>query len=170
MYLHITITVTLGGNWGVYISIIYDNFTRQMVCPADCSHICLDIVISRILHSSIVTRSVDKYRIYDYILWNNLKYNTSFKKIQSNLSNVVTSIKQSLVLKCHLLLFLSYKISYNWTSFMRSPVWEDHFLCPKCDIIRRVWRYQRDNQNPYIEEEHTKQWPKEKVQRTNNDL
>jgi hypothetical protein len=55
VYLHITITVTLGGNWGVYISIIYDNFTRQMVCPADCSHICLDIVISRIWHSSIVT-------------------------------------------------------------------------------------------------------------------
>ena len=26
------------------------------------------------------------------------------------------------------------------------------------------------NQNPYIEEEQTTQWPKEKVQRTNNDL
>jgi len=24
---------------------------------------------------------------------------------------------------------------------------------------------QRDNQNPYIEEEHTTQWPKEKVQK-----
>jgi len=31
-------------------------------------------------------------------------------------------------------------------------------------MIRRVWRYQRDNQNTYIEEEHTTQWPKEKVQ------
>jgi len=31
--------------------------------------------------------------------------------------------------------------------------------------IRWVWRYQRGNQNPYIEEEHTKQWPKEKVQK-----
>jgi hypothetical protein len=30
---------------------------------------------------------------------------------------------------------------------------------------RRVWRYQRSNQNPYIEEEHTTQWPKEKVQK-----
>ena len=28
-----------------------------------------------------------------------------------------------------------------------------------------MWRYQRDNQNPYIEEEQTKQWPKEKVQK-----
>jgi len=31
--------------------------------------------------------------------------------------------------------------------------------------IRRVWRYQRGNQNPYIEEEQTTQWPKEKVQK-----
>jgi hypothetical protein len=30
---------------------------------------------------------------------------------------------------------------------------------------RRVWRYQRGDQNPYIEEEQTTQWPKEKVQR-----
>ena len=28
---------------------------------------------------------------------------------------------------------------------------------------RRVWRYQRGNQNPYIEEEQTTQWPKEEV-------
>jgi hypothetical protein len=30
--------------------------------------------------------------------------------------------------------------------------------------IRRVWRYQWGNQNPYIEEQTT-QWPKEKVQK-----
>jgi hypothetical protein len=30
--------------------------------------------------------------------------------------------------------------------------------------LRRIWRYQRSNQNPYIEEEQTTQWPKEKVQ------
>ena len=30
---------------------------------------------------------------------------------------------------------------------------------------RRVWRYQRGNQNPYIEEEQTTQWSKEKVQK-----
>jgi hypothetical protein len=29
---------------------------------------------------------------------------------------------------------------------------------------RRVWRYQRDNQNPYIQEEQTTQWPKEKIE------
>jgi len=30
---------------------------------------------------------------------------------------------------------------------------------------RRVLRYQRGNQNPYIEEEQTTQWSKEKVQK-----
>ena len=36
--------------------------------------------------------------------------------------------------------------------------WED-------DDVWRVWRYERVNQNPYIEEEQTTQWPKEKVQK-----
>ena len=31
--------------------------------------------------------------------------------------------------------------------------------------LRRIWRYQRGNQNPYIEEKQTTQWPKEKVQK-----
>jgi len=31
-------------------------------------------------------------------------------------------------------------------------------------IIRRIWRYKRSNQNPYIEEQET-QWSKEKVQK-----
>jgi hypothetical protein len=32
-------------------------------------------------------------------------------------------------------------------------------------IIRRVWRYKRGNQNSYIEEEQTTQWPKENKQK-----
>ena len=32
-------------------------------------------------------------------------------------------------------------------------------------LARRVWRCKRGNQNPYIEEEQTQQWPKEKVQK-----
>ena len=32
-------------------------------------------------------------------------------------------------------------------------------------VRRRVWRYQRGNQNPHIEEEQTTIWPKEKVQK-----
>ena len=30
---------------------------------------------------------------------------------------------------------------------------------------RRVWRYQKGNQDPYIEEEQTAQWPKETAQK-----
>ena len=39
------------------------------------------------------------------------------------------------------------------------------FITPHFDwkTVRRVWRYQRGNQNPYIAEQTT-QWPKEKVQ------
>ena len=33
------------------------------------------------------------------------------------------------------------------------------------DFSRRVWRGQRGNQNPLIEEEQTTQWPKEKGQK-----
>jgi hypothetical protein len=32
-------------------------------------------------------------------------------------------------------------------------------------LSRRVWRYQRGNQKPYIEEVQTTQWPNEKVQK-----
>ena len=31
--------------------------------------------------------------------------------------------------------------------------------------VRSVYRYQRGNQNPYIEEEQTTQWPNETVQK-----
>jgi len=37
-------------------------------------------------------------------------------------------------------------------------------------LFRGVWRYQRGNQNPHIEEEQRTQWPKEKAQTTNNDI
>ena len=33
------------------------------------------------------------------------------------------------------------------------------------DCVKRVWRYQRDNQNPYIKDEQTTQWPKVKGQK-----
>jgi hypothetical protein len=36
---------------------------------------------------------------------------------------------------------------------------------PENNVVRRVWRYQRLNQNPKIEV-HTTQWPKEKGQST----
>ena len=37
-------------------------------------------------------------------------------------------------------------------------------------VERRVWRYQRGIRNPYIEEEQTTQWPKEKAQKDKQDL
>jgi len=41
-----------------------------------------------------------------------------------------------------------------------------HLVLRHCFMqTRRVWRYQRGNQNPYIEEEQTTQWPKGKVQK-----
>ena len=51
------------------------------------------------------------------------------------------------------------KITYIFPMFCSSFI-------SKCLLtIRRVWRYQRGNQIPCIEEEHTTQWPKEKVQK-----
>ena len=40
------------------------------------------------------------------------------------------------------------------------------FLVGNCRVsLWRVWRYQKGNQDPYIEEEQTTQWPKENVQK-----
>ena len=39
------------------------------------------------------------------------------------------------------------------------------FKIYRFQVLRRVCRYRRDNQNPYIEKEQTTQWPKEKVQK-----
>ena len=48
----------------------------------------------------------------------------------------------------------------------QGPTWKrDTFVVCFLKWVRRVWRYQRGNQNPYIEEEQTTQWPKEKVQK-----
>ena len=38
------------------------------------------------------------------------------------------------------------------------------YINSKCTKLRRAWRYQRGNHNPYIEEQTT-QWLKEKVQK-----
>jgi hypothetical protein len=74
------------------------------------------------------------------------------------------NLKVTFFLSCHK------KLHMNWTSLKKSP-----FRCLKNVLIqiwlyienhlRRVWKYQRGNQNPYIEEEQTTQWPKEKVQK-----
>ena len=58
-------------------------------------------------------------------------------------------------------------------------IWKENLKPPKCHLqtinpentmtkrycTKRVWRYQSGNQNPYIEEEQTTHWSKEKVQK-----
>jgi len=51
------------------------------------------------------------------------------------------------------------KFSQQWVGYCCSTPNE------QCFVRRRVWRYQRGNQNSYIEEEQTTQWPKEKVRK-----
>ena len=46
---------------------------------------------------------------------------------------------------------------FNVSIFKSSSIGDTIFT------VRRVWRYQRGNQNPSIEEEQTTQWPKERV-------
>jgi len=67
----------------------------------------------------------------------NKSQSVSVKKIQSNLSYEVTSIKQSPVFKGLLFLFchrkfhmnlISFERSLYLTSFKRSPVLKDHFI------------------------------------------
>ena len=48
---------------------------------------------------------------------------------------------------------------YKFTVYVQKRKWANLPLS-----LRRVWRYQRGKQNPYIEEKQTIQWPKEKVQ------
>jgi hypothetical protein len=52
---------------------------------------------------------------------------------------------------------------------LRGLKWVQTCIAWDCEvwcIVLGVWRYQRGNQNPYIEEEQTTQWPKEKGQTT----
>ena len=74
----------------------------------------------------------------------------------------ITSLWSEFIFKCcecwsclsfllHLAPSLHFDLYYNSTETFWSA--------------RRVWRYQWGNQKPYIEEEQTTQWPKEKVQK-----
>ena len=66
---------------------------------------------------------------------------------------------------------VSFQIFRYWAYLMK-VIPEIHVGCTNFDIyvliytnsLGRVWRYQRSNQNPYIEEEQTTEWWKEKVQ------
>ena len=65
--------------------------------------------------------------------------------------------------------YTSVGIDFN-TDYMPSPAAQalsmfQSILLSPVKSIRSVWRYQRCNQNPSIEEEQTTQWPKENIQK-----
>jgi hypothetical protein len=89
-----------------------------------------------------------------------LVYFWSHLHLLTNLSNVQKYTKGE---GFSFLCFLTYP------GFQRQPVSVDSISHTSSSnyilIIRRIWRYQRGNYNPYIEEEQTTQWPKEQVQK-----
>ena len=62
-----------------------------------------------------------------------------------------------------------YNIQLNCFVCYEQSDWSEKVIARIYHIIRylwkRVWRYPRGNQNPYIYEEQTTQWPKEKGQK-----
>jgi hypothetical protein len=54
-----------------------------------------------------------------------------------------------------------HKILYDMTIDFQTL----HNLHQPSFVLWRAWRYEQVNQNPYIEEEQTTQWPNEKVQK-----
>jgi hypothetical protein len=74
------------------------------------------------------------------------------------------------VLNLHVLWFLFYLSSFYVMRPMMhvSLDWRYELSFKFC--LRRVWRYQRGNQNPNIEEVQTTQWPREKVQKDKHEI
>jgi hypothetical protein len=62
-------------------------------------------------------------------------------------------------------LFIGLEISIIYRGIKYKTYTINAIFCLILESKRRVWRYQRGNQNLYIEEEQTTQWPKEKVQK-----
>ena len=69
---------------------------------------------------------------------------------------IETGLKASLLLA--FLRFFAASANYFYI------LWQCTYIMFILQCPRRAWRYQRGNQNPYIEEQTT-QWPKEKVQK-----
>ena len=62
----------------------------------------------------------------------------------------------------------SFNCCHSALALMLSVSILEYTGCVTCKCAfpqRRVWRYQRGNQNPYIEEEQTTQWPTGKVRK-----
>ena len=95
------------------------------------------------------------------------QYNTV---TQQNIANTILPFPPSwYIYLCIELIPISQVITYEMV-MIRAPdnvlFWWSYFPLFSGNI-RRVWRYQTGNQNPYIEEQQTTQWPKEKLQKDN---
>ena len=65
----------------------------------------------------------------------------------------------------HVVLFVNSLFHFTITCFVCQLNCLFHKSC-----LRKIWGYQRGNQNPQFKERQTTQWSKEKDKRTNNDL
>ena len=91
--------------------------------------------------------------IEDALLDRNKLYNDAFQQLEVNKQRLTTVSRPgcSLASLCN--------------SRYRKIIYVRFCILTRDDIhVRRVWRYQGGNQNPYIEEQ-TSQWLKEKVQK-----
>jgi hypothetical protein len=70
-----------------------------------------------------------------------------------------TLLRDSLSSTSLILGLMRRSIDAIWKSFTNSSI-QMESVFKMLSNGRRVWRYQRGNQNPYIEEEQTTQWPK----------
>jgi predicted Holliday junction resolvase-like endonuclease len=68
-----------------------------------------------------------------------------------------------------IVLFLLIVVLFVFLNIKSVNIWKKQKMIKNEHFLRGVWRYQRGNQNPLIEEQTT-QWPEEKEKRTNNDL
>jgi len=74
-------------------------------------------------------------------------------------------IVHEIIILCNIAHFTDMRKKQVWSCAWKEKYWHVLFtVVVKSSFARRVWRYQRGNQNPYIEEQTT-QWPKEKVQK-----
>ena len=100
--------------------------------------------------------STASFNIQETCCCNQRQWRTYTILRSSFLLNLLCIVDISIRKKNHLETCYIWKSAWNYL-----PIFTIIFLCFKVNLIdtlRRVWRYQRDNQNPYIEGIQTTQW------------
>ena len=85
-------------------------------------------------------------------MWSDIKQLNRCISFQNWQRQQQTAVKTVFIKKAFQSLYFSRYFIFIWTQCEQS-------------LLRGIWRYQRGNQNPYIEEGQTTQWPKEKGQK-----